>query len=53
LLVISIPYILGGFLFDYTDLSRRIPAVRKFLYGKTAIILVAILVIAYWILRNI
>ncbi len=53
LLVISIPYILGGFAFDYTNLSQRIPRVRKTLYGKTAIILVVIIVIAYWILRNI
>jgi hypothetical protein len=53
LLVISIPYIIGGFLFDYTNLSKRIPRIRKILYGKTAIIVLVVIVIGYWIIRNI
>jgi hypothetical protein len=52
LLVIAIPYILGGFLFDYTKLSDKIPGVRKVLYGRTAIILVFVIVLAYWVIRN-
>ncbi len=53
LLVIAIPYIILGFLFDYTRLGERIPRVRKILYGKNAILIVLVIVIAYWILRNI
>jgi len=52
LLFIAIPYIIGGFLFDYTRLGNRIPRVRKFLYGRTAIIIVFIIVISFWIVRN-
>lgn len=52
LLVVSIPYIWGGFLFDYTSLANKIPGVRKVLYGKTAIIIVFVIVLTYWIVRN-
>jgi hypothetical protein len=53
LLVISIPYILGGFIFDYTNLRSRFPRVRNVLYGKNAIIIVFIIVVSFWIIRNI
>jgi hypothetical protein len=53
LLVISIPYIIGGFVFDYTNLSKYIPGVRKTLYGTHAIIIVTIIVLIYWFVRNI
>jgi hypothetical protein len=52
LLVISIPYIILGFVFDYTNLGQLWPGVRKTLYGVRAIILVVVIVIAWWILRN-
>ncbi|NVO18578.1 MAG: DUF2752 domain-containing protein [Bacteroidetes bacterium] len=52
LMVIAIPYIIGGFLFDYTRLADLYPRIRKILYGKTAIIIDAIIVFAWWILRN-
>lgn len=53
LLVVAIPYILLGFAFDYTSLKDRFPVVKKHLFGPVAIVLVFIIVIAYWILRNI
>jgi len=53
LLVISLPYIILGFLFDYTNLSDRFPSLRKTLFGTRAIIIIAIIVLAYWLLRNI
>jgi len=53
LLVISIPYIIGGFLFDYTKLNDTFPRTRKILYGKIAIKIVFIIVISFWIIRNI
>lgn len=52
LLLISIPYIMGGFLFEYTQLGLSFPRVRKFFYGKIAIIIVFIIVITFWIGRN-
>ncbi|MBK7029608.1 MAG: DUF2752 domain-containing protein [Bacteroidales bacterium] len=52
LLVTAIPYILLGFAFDYTRLRERYPRVRKILFGKIAIISMFVIVIAYWILRN-
>jgi hypothetical protein len=52
LLVMAIPYIIGAFLFDYTNLSNTFPRIRKVLYGKIAIIIVVIIVIAYWFIRN-
>ena len=53
LLVVAIPYILLGFAFDYTSLKDKYPAVKRRLFGTAAIILVFVIVIAYWILRNI
>jgi len=53
LLVIAIPYILLGFAFDYTSLRDKYPAVKKRLFGVPAILLVILIVIAYWIIRNI
>lgn len=53
LLVISIPYLLVGFLFDYAGLKEKYPEARKLLFGKTAIVIVFLLVISFWLLRNI
>jgi hypothetical protein len=53
LLVMAIPYILGAFLFDYTSLSARYPKTRKVLYGFWAILIAFIIVITYWVVRNI
>ena len=52
LLVSAIPYIILGFAFDYTSLRTRYPALRKRLFGKTAILISIVIVMAYWILRN-
>jgi hypothetical protein len=53
LLVTSIPYILLGFFFDYTNLGQLWPRVRKTLFGLHAIIVIAVIVISWWIFRNI
>lgn len=52
LLVTAIPYILGGFLFDYTNLGQKYPRVKETLYGLKAIIIVVIIMILFWVLRN-
>jgi len=54
LLVISIPYLIVGAYFDTivvkTEKQLRI---RKFLFGQKAIMVVLVLVIGFWVLRNI
>jgi len=52
LLVISIPYILIGFLFEYLPIGNRWYGVRKFLFGPTAIKVILVVVVAFWIGRN-
>lgn len=53
LLVLSIPYILLGFIFDQQKQPAKKQLVwRKRLYGKTAIWIVLAVVILFWILRN-
>jgi len=53
LLVISIPYLLLGFVFEMKkEKSARMLRWRQKLFGTTAIYIVLVIVIAYWILRN-
>ncbi len=54
LLVISIPYILTGFLFDvWPNNSPSFLRWRKRLFGTTAIWLIFSIVVLFWIGRNI
>lgn len=53
LLVLSIPYVLTGFIFD----AVKQPGVlvlkwRKRLFGQTAIFILLAIVVVFWILRN-
>lgn len=53
LLVISIPYILLGFIFELIqEPTRQILKWRKTLFGTNAILIILIIVIGFWILRN-
>jgi len=54
LLVISIPYLAVGFIFEQIKRpSERILRWRKILYGKTAIIFVLIIIILFCVCRNV
>ena len=54
ILVLSIPYILTGLVFDLLKRpSERILKWRKRLFGQKAIIVILTIIIAFWILRNI
>ncbi|MFD0975553.1 DUF2752 domain-containing protein [Salinimicrobium gaetbulicola] len=54
LLVIAIPYVLLGLLFDWIlKPSEKVLKWRKILFGKNAILFVFSLVIFFWIFRNI
>ncbi len=52
LLIISLPYILLAFLFDYAGFKTRWPKARKVLFGFNAIVIVLLIVIGWWIMRN-
>lgn len=54
LLVISIPYLLLGFFIEmYPKPGERLLKWRKRLYGTKAIFVILIIIISFWILRNI
>jgi len=54
ILVLSIPYILIGLVFDLLKRpNKRILKWRKKLFGQKAIFIVLTIIIAFWILRNI
>jgi hypothetical protein len=54
LLVLAIPYIIIGFIFDLIkNPSNKIIKWKKFLFGKKAIILIFVVIILFWVLRNI
>lgn len=53
LFVVSIPYLLTGFYFEYLGGNKRYPRIRKFLFGRNAIFIVLAIIILYWIIRNI
>jgi len=53
LLVISIPYIIVGAYFDTIVVKTEKQArIRKFLFGQKAIMVILVVVIGFWILRN-
>lgn len=54
LLVILIPYVLGGIWFDMANnLTQRMLEIRKKIYGVYAIWIIFTVVLAFWIFRNI
>ena len=54
LVVMSIPYIILGFIFDFVkNPSDKVLRWRSRLYGVKAIYVVLALVLSFWILRNI
>lgn len=53
LLIIAIPYIIIGLIFEYQKYpTPKMLKWRKILYGYKAIIIVFIIVIGFWIIRN-
>ncbi|QOW12004.1 DUF2752 domain-containing protein [Kaistella flava (ex Peng et al. 2021)] len=52
LLVLSLPYAVTGLLLYKTKLKERLPKTRQFLFGTTSVIIVFIVVIAFFIFRN-
>lgn len=53
LLILFIPYILLGFIFDlFRFKNKTLLKIRRILYGTTAIWVVFSIVVLFWILRN-
>lgn len=52
LMVLAIPYLIVGIWFEYFGAKQKYPAVRKFLFGKTASIIIFFIVVVYWLGRN-
>ena len=53
LLVLSIPYIIIGIIFDSISINNnKLLKIRKSLFGTTAIYIIFTIVILFWILRN-
>ncbi|WP_317192999.1 DUF2752 domain-containing protein [Kaistella gelatinilytica] len=53
LFIVAIPYVILGILFEWFGLKYSFPKVRKILYGQTAIYIIAIIIMSFFILRNI
>ncbi|HWA35206.1 MAG TPA: DUF2752 domain-containing protein [Cyclobacteriaceae bacterium] len=53
LLVISLPYVALGFVFENIPMNDARLALRKKLYGPVAIQVVLVVVIVFWVGRNI
>jgi len=54
LLVASIPYVVLGLAFDHLLKPNALIAKwRKRLYGKNAIVVVLVLIVGFWVLRNV
>lgn len=52
LFIAAIPYVFVGILFEWFGLKNKYPKVRKFLFGKIAIYIIAAIIILFFILRN-
>jgi len=52
LFIIAIPYLLIGFFFERITLSERSLRIRKFLFGPTATKVVFVIIVLFWIGRN-
>ena len=52
LLPISIPYILLGFILERMTLSEKLLRLRKALFGPIAVWVVLVIIIVFWIGRN-
>ena len=52
-MVLAMPYIFLGLYIQYLGGKKRHPQLEKLFFGRWSALIVLILVIAYWILRNI
>lgn len=53
LLVVAVPYILLGYILEYSTWGQTKIALRQWLYGQKAKMIVLVLIISFWFLRNV
>jgi len=53
LLVLSLPYVLFGLVYQNTSLKKRWPNVHNYLFGNWAIYFWTVAVLAWWVYRNV
>lgn len=53
LVVLFTPYIIFGLYLEYLGGKYKFSRIRKIIFGKNAAIILLIVIIAYWVLRNI
>jgi hypothetical protein len=52
LFIIALPYAFVGVLFEWFSLKYKYPKTRKILFGKTAIYIISVIIILFFIIRN-
>ena len=52
LFILAIPYVFVGILFEWFNLKNSFPKVRKVLFGRNAIYIISVVIILFFILRN-
>ena len=52
LLILAIPYAAAGFVFSSDRVKMKFPRTRKFLFGSRAIYMILLLILIFWIVRN-
>lgn len=53
LLVISLPYLFIGVLFEFPSIKNRYHNIQRILFGYRSIYVVLTIIISFWILRNV
>ena len=53
LVVLFTPYIFFGLYLEYLGGKNKLPLIRKIIFGKNAAIIILIIIIGYWVGRNI
>lgn len=51
-MVLALPYIFLGIYFDFFNGKARNPRLQNFFYGRWSAIVVLVIILAFWILRN-
>lgn len=52
LLVLSLPYVVFGLIYQNTSLKEKWPSIQTYLFGKLAIYFWFIVILLWWIVRN-
>ncbi|WP_298651328.1 DUF2752 domain-containing protein [uncultured Proteiniphilum sp.] len=51
-MVLALPYIFLGIYLEYFGGKKRYPGIEKFFFDKWSAVVLLVVIIAYWILRN-